>query len=391
MMVDLSPDSSRMIDRLERLVAINTENPPGRESEAAQFLAAELQAIGFAVAQQDLTPGRVNVVARFDNGPGPILAFNSHIDVVPAGDGWSHPAFRLTARDGKLYGRGACDAKGPIVAMLEATRMLIAARDSWRGSLLAVFVADEEAESRGAKAYAAGRPAIDYAVIGEPTSNGVAIAHKGSLRPIVRVTGVTAHSGAPELGVNAIFRAAALLGALEAHHRDHVCKRRHPLVGAASLTVTRINGGLADNIIPDGCEILLDRRLVPGESEADAIAELERLFARLRETDGIAAEIVGFKPTTGGATETASDHPLVRAATGAASAVGAAADPTGFAAACDLVHFRALGAAGVVVGPGSLAVAHKPDEFVPVDEFVGASRLYVGTALDMLRRAGSTR
>ena len=150
-----------MIDRLERLVAINTENPPGRESEAAQFLAAELQAIGFAVEQQDLTPGRVNVVARFDNGPGPTLAFNSHIDVVPAGAGWSHPPFQLIARDGRLYGRGACDAKGPIVAMLEATRMMIAQRDRWRGSLLAVFVADEEVESRGAKAYAGGRPAID--------------------------------------------------------------------------------------------------------------------------------------------------------------------------------------------------------------------------------------
>ncbi|MBI3516340.1 MAG: M20 family metallopeptidase [Proteobacteria bacterium] len=390
-MVDISPDSARMIDRLERLVAINTENPPGRESEAAAFLAAELGQIGFTVEQQDVGPGRVNVVARFDNGPGPCLAFNSHIDVVPAGSGWSHPAFQLHARDGRLYGRGSCDAKGPIVAMLEAARMMIAGRDDWRGSLLAVFVADEEAESRGAKAYAAGRPTIDYAVIGEPTSNGVAIAHKGSLRPIVRVTGVTAHSGSPELGVNAIFHAAALLRAIEVHHRDHVCKRHHPLVGAASLTVTRINGGLADNIIPDGCELLLDRRLIPGESEADAIAELERLLKDLHKQHGIAAEIVGFKPTTGGATETAADHPLVRAATSAASTVGASGDPTGFAAACDLVHFRTLGAAGVVVGPGSLAVAHKPDEFVPVDEFVGASRLYLGTALDMLHRAGSTR
>src|SRR5262249_42377501 len=157
--------------------------------------------------------------------------------------------------------------------------------------------------------------------------------------------------------------------ALEAHHHDEVCRRRHPLVGSASLTVTRISAGLADNIVPDGCEILLDRRLIPGESEADAVAEIERLLARLREERGVEAEIVGLKPTTGGATEPAADAKLVRAAV-AAAATARVPDPRpqGFPAACDLVHFRSVGAEGVVVGPGSLAVAHKPDEFVPIDE-----------------------
>ena len=107
----VSPDASYMIDRLEKLVAINTENPPGQEAEAAAFLADDLRRSGFSVELIEELPGRANVVARFSNGPGPVFAFNSHIDVVPAGGGWSHPPFKLIERGGRLYGRGACDAK----------------------------------------------------------------------------------------------------------------------------------------------------------------------------------------------------------------------------------------------------------------------------------------
>jgi acetylornithine deacetylase/succinyl-diaminopimelate desuccinylase len=386
-----SPDSARMKDRLDKLVAINTENPPGREAEAAHFLATELAEIGFAVEQREILPGRVNVTARFANGPGPVLAFNSHMDVVPAGSGWSHPPFELVESGGRLHGRGACDAKGPIVAMLEAARMLIDGRRAWSGDLLAVFVADEEVASRGARTYCGEKPKIDFAVIGEPTTNAIAIAHKGSLRPIVRVRGRSAHSGVPDLGVNAILQAANLLNMLKHHHEDEVRHRRHELVGAASLTVTRIDAGIADNMVPDACELLLDRRLVPGESEEDALKAINDLLRAAHDRFGVEAEIVGLKPTTGGATETPRDHPVVQASLRAASAhSGSEAAPTGLPGACDLVHFRAAGAQGVVVGPGSFSVAHTPDEFVPVDEFVTASLIYRDTVLELLHRAGAT-
>ncbi|MGH6953912.1 MAG: M20/M25/M40 family metallo-hydrolase, partial [Alphaproteobacteria bacterium] len=191
-------DEARMAVTLERLVALDTENPPGRELEAARFLAAELESLGLSVDSKEFSPGRANVWGRLENGPGPVFCFNSHIDVVPAGEGWSRAPFKLVEQDGRLYGRGACDAKGPIVAMLEAARLLAAAADSWRGTLLLVFVADEEVASLGAKDYVKDKPGIDFAVIGEPTSNAPVIAHKGSLRPIVRVAGRTAHSGTPE-------------------------------------------------------------------------------------------------------------------------------------------------------------------------------------------------
>lgn len=296
----VAADLTRMKGRLAQLVSINTENPPGQEVEAVAYLAHELSRIGLSVETQEILPGRSNVVARLGNGPGPIFAFNSHIDVVPAGDGWTRPALALTEADGRLYGRGACDAKGPIVAMIEAIELLVAERSAWSGDLLAIFVADEEAQSRGAKAFVASKPRIDLAIIGEPTSNVVASAHKGSLRPRIRVSGKTAHSGMPHLGINAILEAGRLMGLVTELHERDIKQRSHKLVGSASITVTRIEGGHADNVIPDRCEFLIDRRLLPGETEPQAIAEIEELLKVARDRLGIRAEIIGFAPTTGG-------------------------------------------------------------------------------------------
>jgi succinyl-diaminopimelate desuccinylase len=106
-----APDVARLTGLLERLVAIDTQNPPGREVEAAALLASELEAVGFATEIRPVADGRANVVGRIDNGDGPCFAFNSHMDTVPVGGGWTSDPFRLTERDGKLFGRGACDAK----------------------------------------------------------------------------------------------------------------------------------------------------------------------------------------------------------------------------------------------------------------------------------------
>ena len=384
--MSLSPDVTRMKRELAELVAIDTQNPPGHEARAAQFLRGLLMTDGFEVALQEYKPARVNVVARLENGAGPVFAFNTHMDVVPVGDGWSSDPFVLKEMDGRLYGRGACDCKGPLAAMLEAMRMLAAERAAWSGTLLGVFVADEEIASDGARFYASSAPKIDAAVVGEPTSNATFTAHKGSLRPVVRVHGVSAHSGTPHLGENAIYRAGELLGLVAEHHEKVVRHRTHPLVGAASLTVTRMNGGHADNVLPGACDLVFDRRMVPGEDEEMVKREISDLLALARERLGVRAEIVGYRATTGTATETALGTPIVQASLAASRAHGVAKPgPFGFQGGCDLVHFRKLGAQGTVIGPGDLAVAHKPDEFVPVDEFVTASLIYRDVAKAMLR------
>lgn len=382
----LIPDAARMTRDLTALVAIKTENPPGREREAAECIAELLEDAGFDLSLSEYQRDRTNVTAVLKNGPGPCFAFNTHIDVVPAGEGWSSDPFTLVQRNGHLYGRGACDAKGPLVAMLEAMRLLASDRTRWSGTLMGVFVADEEVASEGAKFYVQENPpVIDFAVIGEPTNNATFSAHKGSLRPLVRVQGVTAHSGTPELGENAIFRAAQLLGLIEEEHHQRVRCRCHPLVGAASLTVTRIQGGHADNVLPGSCDLLLDRRMVPGEDEEQVRQEINQLLAMAEVRFGVRANVLCYQPTTGGATETDASERIVQVGLEACRAHGQSeAGPFGFQGGCDLVHFRRLGTKGIVIGPGSLAVAHKPDEYVPLDEFLAAGAIYLDIALAML-------
>jgi acetylornithine deacetylase/succinyl-diaminopimelate desuccinylase len=384
-------DLSRIKATLAELVAFDTQNPPGRELEAAQWLRQVMAAMGFSAAVTDVMPGRSNVVGVLDNGPGPAFAFNTHIDVVPAGGGWSHDPFTLREKDGRLYGRGACDAKGPMAAMLEAMRWLADNRTRWSGTLLGVFVADEEASSRGAKAYVQGRPKIDICIIGEPTSCTTYSAHKGSMRPLVRVHGRTAHSGMPDLGVNAIIKSASLMR-LVAEEHARIKAAQHALVGSPSLTITRAQAGVADNVVPDLCELLLDRRMIPGEDEAAVKAAMADLVARAAAEAGTPMEIAEFRPTTGGATETAPDHPVVVACQAACCHHHGHATPlSGFQGGCDLVHFRSVGAQGVVLGPGALDVAHQPDEYVPVGELAMAAAIYRDVALDMLGGGGDAR
>jgi acetylornithine deacetylase/succinyl-diaminopimelate desuccinylase len=381
-----APDRQRLLQRFERLIAFNSENPPGREIEAIEYLAGIFREMGLQVQIDELAPGRANVVARLENGPGPTFAFNSHVDVVPAGGGWTSDPFKLVSRGGNLYARGACDAKGQVACMTEAVELLVQTRERWSGTLMAVFVADEEVASRGARAFAATKPKIDFCVIGEPTSNAVVIAHKGSMRPLVRVKGVTAHSASPDKGINPLYKAAELLRMVAEAHIA-LQSLSHPLLGAPSLTVTRMNGGHADNVTPEFCDLLLDRRMIPQESELDVRHQIEDLLTRAKSAHGVDAEIISYLPTTGGATETKPDQPIVRAALECSQRHGVAnREPYGLQGACDLVHFRATGAQGVVLGPGRLDVAHKLDEFVPEDELLQACLIHRDIVISLMQR-----
>ena len=382
-----TPDRHRLLERFERLIAFNSENPPGREIEAIQYLAEMFRTMGLQVEVDEFAPGRANVVARLENGAGPTFAFNSHVDVVPAGGGWASDPFKLVSRDGNLYARGACDAKGQVACMVEAIELLTRSHEHWSGTLMAVFVADEEVASRGARAFAAKRPKIDFCVIGEPTSNAVAIAHKGSMRPLVRVKGATAHSASPDKGINPLYKAADLLRMIAEEHK-RLQSLSHPLLGSPSLTVTRMNGGHADNVTPEFCDLLLDRRMIPQESELEVRHKIEGLLARAKSTHGVDAEVVSYLATTGSATETTPDQPIVLAALECSQRHGVTnTEPFGLQGACDLVHFRSTGAQGVVMGPGRLDVAHKPDEFVPECELMQACLIHRDVVISLMPRS----
>jgi len=306
------------------------------------------------------------------------------MDTVPVGGGWTNDPFYLTERNGRLFGRGACDAKGPIVAMVEAGRLLASQRDLWRGTLVLMFVADEEINGGGSRALAKQQPKPDLIVIGEPTNNAVYAAHKGCLRPLIRAKGKAAHSGRPERRVNAILAASHLTSLFDARDRE-LRAQSHPLVGHASLTVTRIAGGIADNVVPDDCEMVLDRRLLPGETLDAALDDLQALLTRAKRDHGVDAEIATIR-TKAGSTETALDDPLVRKAVAISRTHGVTfPQPGGLTGGCDLVHFHDVGAVGIVLGPGSLDVAHQPDEYVPKDDLARAALIYRDIAVAMMQ------
>jgi acetylornithine deacetylase/succinyl-diaminopimelate desuccinylase family protein len=344
-----APDAARMKELLARLVGFASENPPGREGEVAGYLGNVMRRMGFDVQMPEVTHGRFNVVATLDNGGGATLAFNSHLDVVPAGEGWSRDPFRLFERDGRLYGRGACDAKGPITAMVEAMLLLKAVRSSWRGRLIGVFVADEEVGSAGSLAFIADHPPVDRVVVGEPTSLATVSAHKGVLRPRIRISGRSAHSGVPELGENAIIAAARLI---KLFVEEDVRLRTivHPLCGKASLTVTRVEGGIADNVVPASCDVVIDRRVLPGETREQVESEIRAIMERARREEGVVAEIVGFSSTAGACETPASDLAVTLAVEACDQHAVKCSGPLGFMGGCDLVHFAAAAAAALCSG-----------------------------------------
>jgi len=374
---------SRTASILTDLVRTRSQNPVDGEASAGAYIATFLERLGLEVTMQEVFPERANVVGRLRGagGGGRTLAFNTHTDTVPEGTGWTREPFGGEIVDGNLYGRGSADAKGPLAAFLAAIEAIVSSGVRLRGDLLMTAVVDEETASAGARKLVPTLSA-DLALVGEPTSMQVGIAHRGSLRPLVVVNGRTAHSSRPEQGVNAIYQSIPVLQAF-IDYAARIHDRSHPLCGSASAAVTMMSAGVAENVIPGRCELTLDRRMVPGEVETDVIAEIEAMIAEIGASKaGVEVGIERFLATTGSASELEPDHPLVALAVDCATAAtGKPAEIIGLSGACDMTHFRAKGIPCVVLGPGDSAQAHQPDEHISVRELNEGALAYVLVAL----------
>jgi acetylornithine deacetylase/succinyl-diaminopimelate desuccinylase family protein len=367
---------------LGELVRARSQNPQDGEAEVADRVTAFLERCGLEVTRQEVLPGRGNVIGRLRGvGGGPVLAFNTHLDTVPEGSGWTSAPFGGELVDGRVYGRGSADAKGPLAAFLAAIEALTGSGVKLRGDLLMTAVVDEETGSRGARKLV---PSIkaDMALVGEPTSMQVGIAHRGSLRPVLVVNGRTAHSSRPEQGVNAIYQSIPVIEAFRAY-ADRIRDRSHALCGTPSAAITMMSAGVAENVIPGRCELTLDRRMIPGEVEADVVAEIEGVLDTVRTSrPDVDVSIDRMLATTGGASELDAMDPLVGIALAAATAAtGKPSAVIGLSGACDMTHFRAHGVPCVVLGPGDSAQAHQPDEHIDVRELNRGALAYALVAL----------
>lgn len=388
MSAETIPDVVRL---LTDLVSIDTAHPVGNEGKAAALLAEIMGRNGFDVEVEEIEPGRANLVARLEFGSAtPTLMLNSHLDVVPAGPGWSMSPFAPVQKDGRLYGRGTADAKASVAAMAVAALCLREPGEAGQlsGTLVYTAVIDEEAGSTGVRRLLEMHHA-DGAIVGEPTGGRLFTAHQGSVCPVVEITGRAAHAGAPDQGANAIVHAAALIE-LIGDYAGVLSGRDHSLVGAPTVTPVLVEGGEASNSVPERCRLTFDRRLVPGETEKDALMEIEQLLTQFN-TDyaPVTAEVVGFAPTTGGPSETPTGHPFVVSCQRGLVDAGLAVEVGGLGVSCDMSHFRAAGIPCVVTGPGAVEAMHIVDEYVDIEEVRRSVRTYDALVRELLRPGSS--
>lgn len=376
-------DREDTIRLLADLVRVPTVNPPGEDTPGAELLARELDRRGLKPELTEIAPGQANVTARLRGSGGrPALLFNGHIDVVPPGEvPWKHPPFGAVIENGRLYGRGSADMKSGLAAMLVAFDVLARGKRKLQGDLIFSAVSDEELGASGARRLVADKVTrgVGAVIIGEPTGFNAYIAQKGLCWLELETTGMTAHGSMPHLGHNAIIDMQALLGEVLA---IPLKEGPDPSLGRTTLNVGMIHGGVGPNVVPDLCRVSLDFRLPPGISVGDLMEQVHAAVGRAKaRMPKMRVEI----RTTGSRTavSTPAQDPVVKIALELCQerldrrlkAMPTPGFATDASALCSdpPVPF-------VIIGPGREELAHKPDEYVEIEDYLKAVELYAAIA-----------
>lgn len=357
------------------LLRFDTTNPPGREAECARYIANILENAGFSVDCHAFDNDRLNVVATFRTGneSDAPLVLTGHIDTVPLGaEPWSVDPFQGETSQGRLYGRGVSDMKAGVAAMIAAAVQATERSVAFRRGLSLIFTSGEETGCVGALALAEGRPSLlgraSAMIVGEPTGNKIAIAHKGCVAMRARVKGVTAHSSMPEKGVNAIYVAARAISRVAQYQPIGA---GDGLVGAPTVNVGTIAGGLNYNSVPDAAEFTIDVR-----STSDIDHDLEQ--SRLSDLVGTGITLERFVDMP--AVSTLETDPFVGAVEHALREVNgtvAQLDKIGLPFFSDASVFHPLfGCPTVILGPGEVDMAHQTDEYCHIEKIGAAASIY---------------
>ena len=371
---------SACIRHLREYIAIPSVNPMRREDldpaitgerRYAEHLREQLRRLGLD-AELIGDPERPSVVAHARVADaGDTLLVASHLDTVPI-DGMEIAPFDPRIADGRVYGRGSCDTKSGMAALVAALERVLA-QGTLRRNLILVGEADEELGSRGVNDVIAhlGSDPPEWVIATEPTELRVATRHKGIVHARLRASGVACHSSDPSKGRSAVLALCRSVLALEELAAE-LAGRPDPRFGPATLSVGRIGGGTATNIVPDDAWLLLDRRCLPGENETTVRAELEGLLAK-QALDGVRVEWCSLEKA---ALATPDEDPSVRSVQAALRIAALDATPGSVAFGTDAGVFGAHGIPGVVFGPGSVEQAHTSAEWVAIDQVEAASAVF---------------
>lgn len=384
-----------LIETLSQLVAIPSVNPMGTEPWRPEFGEARLtdylqsvfDRLGLRFERQAVHPGRDNLIARLDSDVPPdqggsLILFGAHQDTVPA-EGMTIEPWTPRVRQGRLYGRGACDVKGGMAALLVAIARLALERPAGMPTIVVACTANEEYGFSGARALAercGGQGGIiprkpDAAVITEPTDLNVVVAHKGVVRWRCHTRGRAGHSAQPEAAENAIYKMAHTLVALERYQREVVGRLgSHPLCGPATMSVGTIRGGISVNTIPSQCTIEIDRRLPPGEEPGQAYRHAMDYLASAAALDSPPEHDPPFMQ--GPALSDDANGPLADRLAQVVRDVRGGCSGVGVPYATDGAFMAAIGVPTVVFGPGSLAQAHTADEWLSLEQLRQAAEVF---------------
>jgi succinyl-diaminopimelate desuccinylase len=364
--------SCDVVNQLGELIACPSSNPPGDTKRVAEVVATRMAEHGFRAALHapPEAPEMVSVITESGEGH-PCVLFHAHLDTVPpaAPDQWISDPFTARMKDGRVFGLGACDDKGPLAAMMVAAQRIAERRQT--GRIVVVGAADEEAAGVRGTAWLREHGAFmetDFAVIGEQTHNRIALCHKGTVRLVVAIRGRSAHATQPDRGVNAIHAMAELIRDIEQYHQILAC-HPHPLLGAGTASVNLIAGGRAGNVVADDCEATIDRRIVPPDKPTQVIEQIRDLLRGVERRRGVSAEVLSAEispwfQAPGGDPMTQRFMEVIQSITGHDPG------PVGYPPGSDAKFFMPLLSRipTIVFGPGSHEQAHAVDEWVSVEE-----------------------
>ena len=360
---------------LVRINSINTAYPGGPgEAAVADYVRRFFRERGLETWDQEVFPGRPNVIARVPGRqPGRRVVFEAHTDTVTVA-GMTIPPFEPTIADGRLHGRGSCDDKGGLAAMMHALASLkndgiVPPCEIWLCAAV-----DEEHSYRGVVKLCEGLTGA-AAVVAEPTEMRVVITSKGVLRWKLISRGRAAHSSKPHLGVNAIAHMARVILAFEQDHQ-RLAATTHPLLGCATANVGLITGGVQVNFVPDQCAIEVDRRLLPGERAADVLAGYQRLLDELKAAHPTFDVEMQPPRVVDESLATPADAAPVRVASAILRELGLNPEPAGVPFGSDASKLSRQGLPSILFGPGSIDRAHAAVEYVECDQVEQASEFY---------------
>lgn len=373
------------VELTQELVGIPSANPPGDELACARFIHEWCAEHGLEARLIDRpSSDRPSVAARVGEGS-PVVVLNGHTDVVPAGDteAWRYHPYEAVVDDGRLYGRGAADMKAGLAVAMTVADELSDPIESGElsGSLIVHAAAGEETGYPGTETLIEAGYGGDMAIVLEPTDFRVATSAKGVATFRFETTGRSAHASRPEDGDNAIDGLRRLIDALDGYDED-VRQRVDPLVGRGYATVTEVRAGIESNmaVIPDRAALLLDRRMLPGETLETVEDELVELQHEVTGTNIERSLVAYYEPAA-----IDPDHRLANVLRRhTAEFVDVSTDPWGLEAATDARSFIAAGTDAVIWGPGSLEQAHTVDEMIDIDDITLGVKLLSHAVAELL-------